>query len=365
MSKKYIIELDFYIGFAILFVVLIHANAAYFIDYQLSKYTVTGTLFNTINLEDYPNLLFGVTFNIIDKIIHIAVPMFIFAAGYKYAINNKSENYSEYLFKKVRQVFKPFLVISLIISFILLTKMILIENIGFLEVIYEFIKGLIKIFLGYNYAYQLWYVPMYLFIVLTYPIIDKIIKNDKIRMLLFVCLALMWILAELYLPIVKIYPYPLSFIYYFYLFELGVTVCIKGIKFGKYLTLIYTLSLIISVVLPVYLNSLITELIIIPIGVLALFNITREIVDSKILLTLSKYSFYIFLFHEPFFVSWTLSTLQSLGMKNYFIVVGLATLVAILCSLIVTNILANIPGLSRLLNLSSFSYEKTKGIISK
>ena len=79
--KKVLKELDIFSGIAILCVVLIHSNAFY--------------LSNVLNLQSYKDATFSV--RVLDNFVHSAVPMFIFIAGYKYALNNIDNNYKEYV----------------------------------------------------------------------------------------------------------------------------------------------------------------------------------------------------------------------------------------------------------------------------
>lgn len=87
-------NLTAYSGIAILFVVLMHANAYYL---------------HHINLNS-TNLLM----NIFIDMIYIAVPMFIFIAGYKYELTKKDRNLKKYYKSKINNIIRPTLIISLL-----------------------------------------------------------------------------------------------------------------------------------------------------------------------------------------------------------------------------------------------------------
>jgi surface polysaccharide O-acyltransferase-like enzyme len=110
--KQKLNELQIYSGIAILFVVLIHTNYTFLMTLPWFKCTDIRWMFYYLKAPENSLSTFPYFFNLIDKITHVAVPMFIFIAGYKYAYNRKI-SYKEYFTRKLRKVFKPFLIISL------------------------------------------------------------------------------------------------------------------------------------------------------------------------------------------------------------------------------------------------------------
>ena len=148
-TKGKLLELEVFSGIAILCVVLIHCNGYY--------------LLNILNLETYGQAHFYT--RLLDNFVHGAVPMFIFISGYKYALNNINDNYKEFVLKKVKMVIKPFIIINMCF---VIKNIINYPNYYNLKTI---IAEIIWIFIGHSVAYQLWYIPMYIFIVVTYPIL--------------------------------------------------------------------------------------------------------------------------------------------------------------------------------------------------
>ena len=212
-------ELEIYSGIAILFVVLLHSNAYY--------------LSNVLKLGAY--LQAGVLLHVTDKIIHIAVPMFIFIAGFKYQMNNTGDAYGSFFAKKIKGVFIPFFLLSTFYLIYFWSKVFYTRwvNTGYWDVQYvltNMIPNFFKMFLGYNFAYQFWYIPMYLLIVLSYPLIAKGIKNIYIRFALYFAVAVFWeVIVSLRVPFINNYPYPLKFVYYFFIYELGCIFYHKGL----------------------------------------------------------------------------------------------------------------------------------------
>ena len=165
------------------------------------------------------------------------------------------------------------------------------------------IKRFIVIFLGYNDAYQLWYVPMYLSIVLIYPFIYKTITNDKFRLLIIFTITCVYKFLSIRFNFLSNHPF--DFIYYFIFYEIGV-ICETyklgelGRKYKMISVILYSLLvIIISINQMSKLQIIIQNYMIYPVGVITYYFISMKLKYSKILNYLGKYSFYIFLLHEP------------------------------------------------------------------
>ena len=158
-----------------------------------------------------------------------------------------------------------------------------------------FIKELIKAFLGSNFAYQLWYIPMYIFVIVIYPCIYKYIYNDILRALILGIVSILIILSGL--------GYPFKFIYYLFFFDLGMLV--SKFKFTNILKLKKLLPfLVIFVLLGLNItnekiNIIYKSLIINPFMVLFWYSISLKIKENFIIKLLGVNSFYIFILHEP------------------------------------------------------------------
>lgn len=336
MEKKYRAELDIYSGIAIIFVVVLHTNAYY--------------LMNVLKLNSY--IESGFLLDIIDKIVHISVPMFIFIAGYKYMMNNQKETYREYFRKKILNVFKPFFLVSFFyLSYhwidIFLKRL---EYTGVYDVQYAvegFVKGFFRMFIGYNFAYQFWYIPMYLCVCLTYPLFRRYLKNTGLRLMLFISLAVVWeVIVLMGIPFLSNNPYPLSFIYYFFIYELGCIFCsFKSYQKNPSIIILLYIVMLIFVCTntrSAY-NRLVYDLVFVPVAVTAYYHIAAWIKENRILTYLGRYSFYIYIFHEPLVLSNLSRHLLSDGLyKSYFTAVILGV-VSVVTSIIVYRLISVSP----------------------
>lgn len=284
--KKKLDNITIFSAIAIIFVVLQHSNSYY--------------LIKVLGYESYDDSNF---LTIMNKVITIAVPMFIFIGGYKYELNRKFDNYYLYVRKKIRTIFKPFFIYSTTIILIFnLISFIINRKVN----IFNIINDILKSFLGNNISYQLWYIPMYLLIVLTYPILENKIKRDKSRVLIFIIMCIVSIIfshTNRFLSTLFEYPYISSFVKYIYIYEFGVLSCRykSKINIGKEYIYIYIVAIFLVVLLKN--NSIVSELfqylVIYTVGCYAFFYISYKLKKSKMLIYIGKNSFYIYLFHLP------------------------------------------------------------------
>ncbi len=333
MPKKYQAELDIYSGIAILFVVLLHSNAYY--------------LANVLKLNSY--IQAGFLLNSIDKVVHVAVPMFIFIAGYKYMMNNQNEAYSEYLRKKLLSVFKPFFLVSFFyLSYhwvdIFFKRL---ANTGVHDVQYVvegFTSGFVRMFIGYNFAYQFWYIPMYLLVCLTYPFFRRYLKNTGLRLMFFIGLAMIWeVIVLMGIPFLANKPYPVAFTYYFFIYELG---CIfyslkPSVKRPYIVILLYMAMLVIvcTYTKAAY-NRLIYDLVFVPTAVVAYYYIALWLKESRVLLDLGRYSFYIYLFHEPLVLSNLSRQLLGRGLYKSYMTAVMLAVISVVISIIIYKLIS-------------------------
>lgn len=325
-------ELQVYSGIAILFVTLIHSNGFF--------------LANILHLTSY--IGGGLRFYLADKVVHVAVPMFIFVSGYKYELNDKNKEYSTLLYKKYNKVIKPFLFVSIFwilyqCGQIFLHDIFSNKSVNGFNILSVFLRDLIRIFFGFNYAYQLWYVPMYVLIMFGYPIIVKYLKDSRIRLIILYIIAIIISIIQCKTKLlVNDYLNPINYIYYFYLYELGSQVCSRGInkKYNKiiiasYLTLLSAELLIRDS----FINNMCTTLILTPLAVVAWYCVAILLKNNKILSTLGKYSFPIFLFHEPIFVKELSNLLLRHNLYSSPIIIPIASVASILLSICFYEIL--------------------------
>lgn len=319
--KKWVPELQSLSGLAIIFVVLIHADSYY--------------LLSVLNKTTYEEVYF--TSRLLDNFIQGAVPIFIFISGYKYVLTGINKSYKEYSIGKIKRVIKPFLIISIIFFF----KNIIVNfQISDLK---TNIIDLLKIFIGYNIAYQLWYIPMYIIIGLTYPIIYKVFKAEKIRIPFILLVIVIQYSVSWYSNLMGSHPF--DFIYYYMFFEMGVLFCKYDLKnkFNKWdMRIMFTYIIIVLAVTFIPLAQLggpIKRFILWPVSVVAYYVFNLRIENNKLLQYLGKYSFYIFLLHEPIICTKISYTFKSMGIYNSMIYVFLTGILTLIITLLVYKII--------------------------
>lgn len=94
-----------------------------------------------------------------------AVPMFLFISGYKFALHDMDTPYNAFLRKRLPRVIMSFLIIN--------TLFWTLDSIVYMN-IYDpvlLIKTYLHSWVGYSVAYQLWYIPMYCFVLIICPLI--------------------------------------------------------------------------------------------------------------------------------------------------------------------------------------------------
>lgn len=341
--KKIANELNIYSGIAIIFVVLIHSSAYY--------------LTRVLGFDTYADA--GYFLTTIDQIIHVAVPMFIFIAGFKHQLSNKQISYKKFFKKRLSKVLVPFLYISIFFILADIAVAFLFENVSIVSSIYNFGLNFVNIFIGYNLAYQLWYIPMYLFVVLSYPIISRYLKSQKTRLIVFSSLSIGWVFVSYLIGTFSEYPF--SFVYYFIFFELGCYVAVNKMNKNqvKILYVVYLVLLIISIYgASINLHLILTYLLLTPISVVVFYYIALSIKENKVLETLGKYSFYIFLFHDPIILTYISNIFYSLNFYNGYHVTLVVAGLSILLSIVIYKILEKI-GLAKFIFME-FNTSKIK-----
>lgn len=334
--KAFAKELDVYAGIAIIFVVLIHANAFFLTEIlSVKKYTEAGLLLT-----------------LVDQIVHVAVPMFIFIAGFKYQLSNKKDSYKLFVKKRLAKVIVPFLIVSCVFILADGIHSYFAETASITGLLSNALVNFAKIFFGYNIAYQLWYIPMYLFVVLTYPLVTRYLRKQITRFVLFGAVSTVYILLSSFTDVFRGYAYPFSFVYYFVFFELG---CYVGStnklvpSKQNMLFLSYLLVLVTSVfTASSNFDSVITDLFFTPLSVVAFYYVSRLVKENRTLASLGRYSFYIFLLHEPLFVTGLSDLIKRSGWYAGYPITLLVSVVAILVSIGLYKILA-ITGFSNLI----------------
>ena len=320
-------ELNVLSGIAIICVVLIHSNAGY--------------LLSILGLKTYTEAGFNV--RLLDNFIHGAVPLFIFIAGYKYAFNNSEDEYKTYFKKKMARVFRPFLAISLIlfVRYIAMQpeKYSSLGEIG-IQILYVLIGK-------YRPAYHLWYIPMYLFIVLTYPCIYKVCRSNKVRVgTIAVIVLLHGLLGSRFDFLLE---RPFDFVYYYMFFEMGVLFCKHNLKdkIEKWkipLISAYIAGAVLLTANPIpEIYDVVQKYLLWSLGIVAYYALSLILCDNRLLSYLGKYSFYIYLLHEPIILTKIFWFIIGLGIYNSHIWVFVVGILALGVSLVLYKIIEKTP----------------------
>ncbi|MBQ8238019.1 MAG: acyltransferase [Oscillospiraceae bacterium] len=189
-------------GIAILFVLGIHGCSS-----ALARFYpgTTGYAQTGIWLRAFSNL------------VAPAVPMFLFVSGYKYALNDADTHYPTFLKKRLLRVIISFAVIN--------TFFWLLDSIKYMESLDPvlLLKTYLHSWMGYSVAYQLWYVPMYCFVLILCPLVRRIIPSAGLRFLLYAVVGITQRVLEAGIPVLA--AYPIRFISYPVFFEMGVLAC--------------------------------------------------------------------------------------------------------------------------------------------
>ena len=325
MNKK-LNELDVLSGIAIIFVVLIHTNI--------------------VASETFINLRINRYYIVFSNFLNLSVPIFLFVSGIKYQIIEKNYSYRKFIKKKSKVVLKPFLILSggylciLYVTKPLISHLIPINSFSIIE--YNFrnlFYNIINIFLCqgkyYNLAYQLWYIPMFMTVVVIYPYLYRIFSN-KIRFIILLLIAI--ILNALHVK------HPFDFISYLYIYDFGnLFYCYFKDKKLRYGLIILAIILIIINFNYNNLLNLIGMKAIFTISCLVLlYEIAKRLKDNNILLYIGNYSFYIFLFHEPFGINFISEILIKLNLYHSYFVSLLVGGNAILFSIIIYKLLCTL-----------------------
>lgn len=337
-NKLWSKELQVLSGLAILFVVTMHINAIYIIT--------------VLNLNTYLYAPFII--KLLNNLIIVAVPLFIFISGFKFAMRDTKTPYKQYVLRKFSKVIIPFVIFSSI--FVIRDFILNHRNMSLSYLKTTIINELI----GYNVAYHLWYIPMFIFLIFTYPLIYKLLKNDKIRVIFVMFIAVIQELLSFKFQFLRSRPF--TFVYYYIFFELGILSYKYDIKtkFKKVDKYIIILSLILSIFFAFTSNAIIDEILVSyvlqPISTIAYYLLSIRIKDNLTLQYLGKYSFYIYILHAPSINNYLTGKFPPLGTYTSILYMFLLTILNILITLVVYKILEK----TSLLKILFYSFNMKK-----
>lgn len=322
MSQKYK-HITVLSGIAILCVVLIHSHAAYMID---------GGKFYYDSIMPYQ---LPIVDAILGYTIFFAVPIFVFISGFKYEINYKVSNLREYInfiSKRIKKVVAPFLLIIFI--FFIKDLFLSFNN-------HENINNLVTTFL-YNLlgqrlkAYQLWYIPMLIYISFIYPVISNIIPK-KVLIFIFIISS---ILIEFYLPS-KYNTVFITFLTYLVQYEVGVLFArhhnklieskIRYVFWGLFIVSLFPY---LETDVVIYKISIYILKIIGPITYFYIAYILSSQKYNRVFYWLGINSWAIFLFHEPYFLFYTFKLMIKIGVEKSFFSIIPTTIIPIILSVL-------------------------------
>ena len=276
----------------------------------------------------------GLWLRALSNFVAPAVPMFLFISGFKYAANDTQTTYFAFLRKRLPRVLMSFALINTF--FWLLDSILYMESFD----VVLLTKTYLHSWVGYSVAYQLWYIPMYCFIILLCPLVCRIIPSATARFCIYLAIGTLQRILEVDYPILATYPF--RFISYPVFFEMGMIACQKNwrnrisSKFCVVAVGLYFLTIIlISWKLPVFsANELTKYLVYYIVGSAVFYFCSILLQKSRCLQWLGKVSYPLFLCHEPFvgrYIGTCLTSISGLLPIGYLAAwIGLDLLITIL-----------------------------------
>ncbi len=178
------------------------------------------------------------------ELSRFAVPTFVFLFAY-FMAKSKYDNYFSFLNKKIKQIYLPYLFISIICMWY--TYTLTDVWIGYNAVISNIIFG--------NGYYHLWYIPMIFQFVLIAPIVFLLVnyikncKNIKLFYLVFslICFLYMTIVPTLDLPKIIVLNYTRLFSSWFFYFGTGLICGVYSDKFKELYVKFLPLTILVSI----------------------------------------------------------------------------------------------------------------------
>lgn len=273
-------ELTCMSGIAILMVLMIHASAS-----------CLGSLYPSMTYAEADYVL-----RVIRNLVTAAVPMFVFASGCKYALHDLDTPYRNFLKKRLPRVLMSFFIIN--------TLFWAIDSIVWMEQFDAVLlaKTYISSWLGNTVAYPLWYIPMYCFVIITCPLVGRIITNEWLRVALWLVIGMLQQGLEGAIPWLG--EKPIMFLAYPVFFELGVLIVRKNYDrwFAGHSWLSYIYIGLVACVsaIPAVSSFVLTEyLLYCIVGTFAYYGLSFGLQHAQFLIWVGNISYPIFLLHEP------------------------------------------------------------------
>ena len=318
MAVKKCPELTVMSGIAIIFVLLIHSCGS-----------CLGNLYPGMEYAESDAFLLTLR-----NLVTPAVPMFLFASGFKYALHDSDTPYRMFLKKRLPRVLMSFFIINTI--FWIIDSIIWMEHFDAVLLLKTYISS----WLGNTVAYPLWYIPMYCCVIIFCPLMCRVIKKSWIRFLIYLVVGCAQQVLETQYPLLG--RYPIAFIAYPTFFELGVMAhdydFFSRLKGKAWVTFPYVgLVVAISAIAPVISRTALMQYCIYSIwGTLVCYSVCIYLSENKLLMRVGLYSYPLFLFHEPVIGRLIGSILKEIGISVSGVYVTLWTI----CTFLLTILLA-------------------------
>lgn len=271
-----------------------------------------------------------------------SVPMFLFISGFKYALHDMDTSYPIFLRKRLPRVLMSFFIINTV--FWLIDSIIWMEQFNAVLLLKTYISS----WLGNSVAYPLWYIPMYCCVIISCPLICKIIRKSWIRFFLYLAIGCAQRILAVHIPLLGEYPF--LFVSYPLFFELGIIAheydFASKLKGKAWLSLVYVgLVILLSVIVPQFsMGAMVQYGLLCIFGTLAYFTACVFLNGNRVLSWLGTYSYPLFLLHEPIIGRLAGTLLKGIGITTPVIYVSAWTI----CTLILTVLLMKILSLIKL-----------------
>lgn len=281
MAQKRCPELTVMSGIAIIFVLLIHACGS-----------CLGFLYPGMGYEDADVFL-----RTLNNLVTPAVPMFLFASGFKYALHDTDTPYWTFLKKRLPRVLMSFFIINTF--FWIIDPIIWMDHFDPILLCKTYISS----WWGNTVAYPLWYIPMYCCVIISCPLVCRVVKKSWIRFYYILAVGCAQRLLAVKIPLLGRYPF--LFVSYPTFFELGIMAhnfdFYSKLKERPWIPCSYIIIVIVlSVCWPnLSRNALVLYALFSVVGTLSYYGASILLSRSRVLSWLSAYSYPLFLLHEP------------------------------------------------------------------
>lgn len=210
------------------------------------------------------------------------------------------------------------------------------------------VKTYVSSWLGYSVAYQLWYIPMYCFVCLLCPLVQRIIPLAFIRFGIYAALGIIQRALEVRIPFLA--QYPIRFVSYMVFFEMGILAQEKRwqekITHAKAILLggAYVLGVVLlSWLAPRFsTNRMIVYTAYYFMGTAVMFAVSTLWKNSRFLQWMGAVSYPVFLLHEPLIGRTIGALLKQVGFLTAVEHAGLWIVLDLLITVLIVKIIRQV-----------------------